>query len=312
MMTGATAVFMKTLRDFASIKILGLYLLPYTAIATIIAFVLSDGMPDNIGSLHLHAQEQHLAEAFVQVAFVWGAGLPAMVLVAVLTGTAIAREQQKGTLQILLSKPVSRWGVLLGKFSAIVVFTSLMVWTGLLTAGTALFVTSNASSAAVPGGIFTFLPGIIAYAVLLIVTLTAFGTAIAIISGRLLWTVLGTLVVPAGFFAFMFIRLLAPQGLYEDFYLYIVDINYHLGQLFVALHDMLGITLSPSIQQSLDTFIGVFDTTVSEFDPLVGGMATSVPLAGYVPLFVSVGILVVIGLVSFTLALYRFETMDIQ
>lgn len=311
MTTGGTAVFVRTLREFANPKLVVVYLLGVTAVAGAIGFVLADGMPDQVGSLHLYAQEQHLTEAFVQLAFVWGAGIPAMVIVAVLGATAIARERQQGTLQILLSKPVSRRSVLLGKAGAIVVFTLSLMIVGLLISGSALLVAGDISPAAVSGSIFAMLPGSLLYALVVAVILGGIATLIATLTGRLLWAVLGTLVLPAAFFGSIFIRLLAPTPLYEQYFLYIIDISYHFGNLFVLVNDLIGTTFSPSTQQALDTLTGTYDTAGSGIDPLVGGMAGSVPLAGYVPTVVSAGILLAVGIAALVGAVVWFDRIDL-
>ncbi len=101
-------------------------------------------------------------------------------------------------------------------------------------------------------------------------------------------------------------------GLYEDYAIYSVDINHHLGNIYALSLDSISGTLSPSVQESISMASGVFDATSARIDPLVGGMPTSLPLSGYVPQSVSLlGILVICGIAIFY-AVYRFQRKDIE
>ncbi len=59
------------------------------------------------------------------------------ILIALIAGDAISGEANMGTLRLLLTKPVSRTGIILTKFAASVIFTiSLLIWMAIM----ALFV----------------------------------------------------------------------------------------------------------------------------------------------------------------------------
>lgn len=72
-----------------------------------------------------------------------------------------------------------------------------------------------------------------------------------------------------------------PGDMYAEYSLYLDDLNYHFGNAFVCIQGLTGVEFSPATEASLATLTGVYDATGAGIDPLVGGMASSVPLAGY-------------------------------
>lgn len=305
-------VFRKTLRDFSTPIWLGVFVLVYAGICALLAIGVTQGLPEDVGTAPLHVQEQGLIEAFAQASFVWAVGLPMMILTGVLAASAIATEAERGTLQILLSKPIRRWEVLLGKFAAILLFTVLAMLAGVSIAATAVFVFSGATAAAVAGSIGHLLAGTVAYAVFVAFVVASLGTFVAVLSGSRLTTALATLVVPALFFAFIFVRIIPTGGLYREYYLYVPDVGYHFGNAFVLVHEAAGTEFTPAAKATLSTTTGVYDVTATGIDPLVGGMAASVPLAGFVSPAASL-----VGLLGGSLALLgaavvRFERADLD
>lgn len=304
-------VLRKTLIDMANPKLLALFLVAYGALTAFIALALTSGAPDDLALAPLRVQETVLTEGFTQMTFVWAAGIPMMALVGVQASRAVATEAERGTLRILLSKPIRRREVLLGKFAAVVLIGAFVMVAGLLLGAVGIFYFAGANAAAIGGSIIPLLPGNLIYVLYVSVIVGAIGTFLAVVTRRRMWTALGTLLIPALFFGFVFVRMVAGT-LYERYMLYIVDVSYHFGNAFVFVHEMAGNDFSPTTQSSLDSFTGVYDTTGTGIDPLVGGMSSSIPLAGFVPPAVSFGVLLVLSLGLLGVAVYRFERSDIQ
>lgn len=303
----------KKFRDFASLKLLVAFYVPYLAIAWLFGRGVGTGAPDNMGSLPLPAQEQFLTETLAQLGVAWAVGIPLMVLVGVLLANGLAGEQQRGTLRILLSKPIARRDVLLGTYVAAIAFATLVAITGLLFLGSVLYWSAGASPAALGASIFALLPGLIVYAFVVIVFVASIATGFAVLSGSRLRTALGSLVVPALFFGFIFLRTIGgDQGAYRDFFLYVFDVNYHLGNVFVFLQGLVGVTFAPPTQAGLGLATGVYDDSAWGADPLVGGMDASVPLTGLLPQIVSVVVVIAVIVGLLALATRRFERMDIS
>lgn len=301
----------KTLRDCSSPKLLVAFLLPYLGLTVLLSSGISSLAPDNLGSLALFTQEQVLIQLYSQLAFVWLTAFP-MVFVGVLAAIIVAGESESGTFELLLSKPVSRWEPLVGKYLGIATFGFLTMVAGLLVGGATIYTFSGASPQAISGGIVALLPGAVVYALVLSVFATAVGTLAAVLTGSRLKTALVTAVVPVLFFAFIFVRLLPVGDTYEGFFLYLVDVNYHLGNLFVLIQETVGPGFNAETAGSFSTVSGVYDITATWQDPILGGIVGSVPLAGYVPPVVSSALVVVISVVVLVGAVYRFGRMDIS
>lgn len=302
----------KTMSDFSNPVLLLGFLVPYLAVAYFLGMGLTNGLPEDLASLPLYLQEQSLIQALVPIAYVWALGIPMLVLVTVLAANAIAREAQTGTLHILLSKPIRRWEVLVGKFVAVFVFSLLAMVTGLLLAGTLVYVHSGASAAAIAGSVGALLPGSLAYALFVSFSMGAFATFVSTATGTRLRTLLGSLVAPALFVAFMFVRLFPTSDIYEDYFLYLVDVGYHFGNAFVFLHQVMGVEFTPPTQLRLDTIAGSYDTTGASVDPLVGGMPSDVPYAGYVAPSLSTALILLASVGLLAAAIYRFERSDVD
>ncbi len=297
-------------RDSTRPKILAAFLLPYVGVTVLLATALGSTGHENLGSAPLFTQEQVLLELYAQLSFVWLVTFP-MVLVAVLAATNVASHLESGTFRVLLSKPVSRWEPLVGAFIGIVIVGVLATLSGLLVGGVALYAMTGASALALGGSVLTLLPGTLAYALVVTILAAAIGTLLAVVTGTRLQTALGTALLPVVFFAFMFVRFLPVGDLYADLFLYVPDVNYHFGNVYVAIHGALGAKFTPATREAISTVSGVYDVGGVWTDPLLGGIGGSTPLAGYVPPIVSVIAVGLVAIAALAGAVYRFERMDI-
>lgn len=304
-------IFRKTFADFSSPKFLLAYLVPYLAIGCFLALGFTNDIPDDVATLPLGQQEAILFDTFAALSFFWGVGIPLLVVGAVLSANTLALEAERGTLRILLSKPIRRWEVVAGTFLAILSFSVLVALVSMLLMGVALYVLSGASAAAIGGGIFALVPGNLVFALFVSVVAAGLGTALAVLTRNRLRTALAGVVLPILYFAFLPIRALGG-ALYEDYFLYVVDVSYHFGHAFVLIHEAVGSGFTPETQAALAIWTGVYDPRRPLVDPLLGGMPTSLDPVGYVPPVVSVAGLLVLAAGLFGFALYRFERMDVS
>lgn len=300
----------RTVRDGTRPKLLLAFLVPYVGVAVLLSLVLGDTAPTDLGTAPIFTQEQVLFELYGQLSFVWLVAFP-MVLVAVLAATTFAGHLQTGSFRVLLSKPIARWEPLVGTFLGIVFVAFLATLAGLLVGGAALFVTTGASALALRGSVVSLLPGTLAYALVITAFIASVGLLVAVGTGTRLQTALGTALLPALFFAFVFVRVLPVGDLYETLYLYVLDVNYHFGNVYAAIHGAFGTEFTPATRDAFATVSGVYDTTGVWTDPLLGGIASSIPLTGYVPLVLSPAAIAVLSLGALVGAVYRFERMDV-
>ncbi|QSG07498.1 ABC transporter permease [Halapricum desulfuricans] len=297
-------------RDSTRPKILAAFLLPYFGVTVLLATALGNTGHENLGSAPLFTQEQVLLELYAQLSFVWLVTFP-LVLVAVLAATNVASHLESGTFRVLLSKPVSRWEPLVGAFIGIVIVGVLATLSGLLVGGVALYSTTGTSTLALGGSVLTLLPGTLVYALVVTTVAAAVGTLLAVVTGTRLQTALGTALIPVLFFAFMFVRFLPVGDLYTDLFLYVPDVNYHLGNVYATVHGTLGVEFTPATREAISTVSGVYDVGGVWTDPLLGGIGGSTPLAGYVPPIVSVIVVGLVAIAALAGAVYRFKRMDV-
>jgi ABC-2 type transport system permease protein len=298
-------IYRKTFGDLSNPKLLAGYLVPFLAVAWFFGLLLADAVFTN-ATAPLAQQEAKLTAQFLAVSFFWGAGIPVMALAAILCANTLATEAEQGTLRILLSKPVSRWKILLGTFVAVVVFAGLAALANLLLSASLIVGMADVTPAAIPEGIVATLPGTLLFALFGASVVTALGLALAVYTQNRLKTALGALVVPALYFVFWSIRALSTEA-YEDYQLYFLDVNYHFGNAFVYLHEAVGTEFGIRTQLTLAPWTGVYERPAEEPET----PPESLEVAGHVPMEVSVALLSVVAVVALVAAVYRFQQMDV-
>lgn len=303
----------RTVGELTSLKFLLLFLAPYTVVTVLLASGATNGLESSFASRPLATQTQYLRQTVTLLIFVWALGIPVMLLVAVLAANALAKEAETGTLRILLSKPVRRIEVLAGKLLAIVLVTYLLAVTGLFLLLAAVTLFANVAPTALSAGLVALVPVALVYALVLTLALSGLGTVAAVLTKSRLQTALVTAAVALLFFAFLLVRsIVGREGAYEDFFLYAVDVNYHLGNVYVFLAETLGLRFTPETQAGLGLVTGVYDATGWGRDPLVGGLSGSVPVVGYVPMVASLALVVLFGVACLGVSVYRFQRQDIS
>lgn len=301
-------ILRKTVADLARPLVLFGYFLVFGSVLFFLALGFANNDLENVADMPLAQQEAEFYRAFLGMSLLWAGSIPLMLLGAVASATSIAKEAEQGTLGILLSKPVRRWEVLLGTFGAVVGFVLFVGITSLLLAGLALYEFSETSAAALGEGLFGALPGLLAFVLLLAIAVGSLGVALAVRTRNRLQTGLGTLLVPALYFAFFPIRALAGAS-YEDYYLYLIDVNYHFGNGFVVLVEALNGEFDVETQATLTPLTGVYDAEQAEAEP--ENLPESLDLAGHVDPVVSLLAIVLISAGLLAYATYRFQRMDV-
>lgn len=295
-------IYRKTLGDLANPKLLVGYFVPLLTLSFF--FVLGLANNEITGGAPLFQQEAELLASFVGTSYLLAVGIPLQGLCAVFCALTLASEAEKGTLRILLSKPVKRWQLYLGTFLAIVSYAVVVGLASLFVLGTMLYLLADVSAAAIGVGIFSSLPGALAFAAFGAVVVTSVGLAVAVTTKDRLRTALGGLVIPALFFVFIPARIFAGD-VYEDYALYLVDVNYHFGHAFVFLYEAVGVGLSPRSQRLL-MLSGVYERPAGR-----GHLPESLPTTGHLPMELSVVLLSAVAVVALGVGVLRFRRIDI-
>ena len=111
-------ILRKTLGDLLTLKRTIILILLGVAPPTIMSIVWRNGMIRSPMSLQM--QTHHVVDNFTIILFVWVAGLFLAITVAATAAGFISKEDTEGTLLLLISKPLNRFELVLGKFLALV------------------------------------------------------------------------------------------------------------------------------------------------------------------------------------------------
>ena len=257
------------------------------------------------GNMSLDMQTSFIAGYFELMSFLWIAGFFLAYLLVGSPGLGmISSEQDRGTLLLVVSKPISRTQLLMGKFagliSAALIYEASMLITSVALLTLLLDLDPQTVSALAGVSLWTFVFGVLLTALfaavgILLSTVVSSGAARgAIFAGILLFS-----------FAFGPIMRLGFQDEYSNFRLYYVDAGHNLGNAYVMLLDD-GNTapLTPQGQAWIGIATGTYTGGPglllssflggpSNFDPDVSGMPVSLDRTTYVNPYVS--LLLIVG-----------------
>lgn len=298
-----TTIYSKTVSDLSNPMVLAGYFLPFLAIMLFMVVAISNNVITDAAPLF--QQERDLFTAVAFMSYLMAVGMPLQGACAVFCAMTLASEAERGTLRILLSKPVRRWQLYLGTFAAIVSYTMLLGLAGLLLTASWIFMASDLDAAALQGGVVQPFAGLLAFGLFGAVLITSVGLALAVSTKDRLRTALGGLVIPVVFFMFIPVQVFAGD-VYEDYYLYLVDLNYHFAQLFVFLHDTLGTGLPANTQALIGVLTGVYEPS-----NVRGHTPQSLELTGHIPVELSVALLTALAVGAFVFGLVQFQRLDV-
>lgn len=299
------AIYRKTLGDLSKPKTLVTYLVAFASVLFFLTVGFSNEIPEAVGSLPLGEQEVALLKVYAPLSWFWGVGLGLLTAGSLFVALTLATEAERGTLDLLLSKPVRRSTVLLAVFFANVAFLFAVGVANLLIVAVALFQAGGFSTAALGGGVFSVLPATLLYTLVVCTLINAVGIAASVLTRNRLQTAALTAVVPALFFA-LFVARLFPGTIYEDYFLYLIDVGYHLGNIYVLILDAVGGPIPVELQAQLGFWAGVYNVP--------GGqerLGDSLELIGYVDPVVSLVLCLLLIVGSLVGALVRFQRLDI-
>jgi len=299
-----TTIYAKTIADLAKPKLLVGYFVPLLTFMLFFGVAASNNMITE--GAPLFQQEAELFSVSLFMAYMLGVGMPLQAVCSIFCAMTIASEAQRGTLRILLSKPVKRWQLYLGTFAGIVSYGLLIGAVGLLASGLFVYSFTDIDAIALEAGVFDALVGSLAYGLFSITLVTAVGLALAVYTKDRLRTAVGGFVIPVLTFVFITVQLF-DLDIYDDFALYLVDPNRHFGNVFVFIHETVGGRLPTDTQAFIGAqIIGAYEQPDSPMH-----VPETLAYSGDVPILLSVVLLTAITLVAFALGLREFNRMDV-
>ena len=300
----------KTLSDLLNLRRTIALVLVGVLFPVIMAFVWGSAMSKTPMSLQM--QTHYVIDNFTIVLFMWVSGLFLAISVAATAAGFVSKEDTDGTLLLMVSKPIRRFEIVLGKLLALVVNAMILQTIVLLLAVLVFWVVMP-----IDPETFGALMGLVPWALLysLLVTL-AFGSVAvalsALMKSRVKITLLVMLLVMLVFFVGIIPRVILSSA-YENFYLYYPDLGYHLGNTFTMLMGQAESgQMMPQTQPFMTIFAGTYKGVMESFDPDIGALPPSLELTNYVSPAASTAIWVGIIMISLGLAVWAVERKEVH
>jgi ABC-type transport system involved in multi-copper enzyme maturation permease subunit len=311
---GFRAVVRKTLIDLTGWKrtlillVLGLFIPVLTSVFWRFSLQNANLSPD--------MAKYDVLERFIGISFIWTTGLFLAFAVVTSAAGAISKESSDGTLLTLVSKPIARRQIVLGKFTGIVIHSFLMITVILLIQAVILWFLLPVEAPTF-GALLLAIPWLILYSLLVILVFASISLALSsLIDNQVVITVLACGLI---FFTFIFgsisnmMFMMKPQA-YEDNYVYMIDGSYQFGNAFApALEQALGGEMLPPRElEEITYFAGIFKG--GRMGDVYGDSSEyQYPgeLANYVPPAVSAALFMVLVAGCLTVAVVMTERKDV-
>ena len=275
------------------------------------------------GVMSLEMQTHAIVGYFLVFSFLWIAGFYIAYMIIISGMDFVSKEEEGGTLLLMVSKPIGRFQFILGKFLALLVTTlliELVVLFGSILLFWALLGLEPESVRALMGLVFW----ILLYSVIITILFDALTIAIStLFKGRMLKTALSMFLVILIFGVGPIFRMVWPST-YENSHLYFIDPGYHLGNTYVAISGQaISGRMTPQSQAYLGIFTGAYKGGMEEmilamftgssasFDPDIRAMPPSLERTNYVSPLVSVLLFLVVSAVALGGAKVAIERKEV-
>jgi len=304
-------VLSKTLNDLMSLRRTVALVLLGLSVPVALAIIAWRESPQ-VSEMSLEMQIHYVINNFSIALFMWVAGLFLAVTVATTAAGFIAKEDSEGTLLLMVSKPIDRFEIVLGKFLALVI-SSMALQALILLLSVAIFWIVLPLDPDTFRALVKLIPWMFLYSIIVTIAFGAIATAFSVLmKSRVKIMLVLMIIIMVVFFIGMVVRTTSPQA-YEDYRLYYPDLGYHLGNSFGLFVDRVesGKVL-PESQALLGTFAGTYRSVEQSFDPDIGAMPGSLEATGYVSPAVSLAIWLAISAAALWLAAIAIKRKEVH
>ena len=238
------------------------------------------------GVMSLEVQTSRLVDHFMIVSFFWMAGYFLAYLVVGVSGLELVdREFERGTLLLMVSKPISRTQLLLGKYLALVL-TALLLEAIILLGSVLLFWVLLGLDPDIVTALLRLLPWIFLLSFFVILLFASISIAMStMVANDVVRSVVFTVVVLVAYSGGPIMRA-QWNDYYEDYYLYYIDASYNLGNAYVRLLEQTETgRMTPQYQAWLGLATGAYKAGAGDVlamflgggmsDPDIGAMSPS-------------------------------------
>ncbi|MFC1994669.1 ABC transporter permease [Chloroflexota bacterium] len=277
----------------------------------------------NFGTMSLQMQTHSLVGYFLLVSFIWIAGVYIAYVITTSGMEFISREEDEGTMLLIVSKPISRFQFILGKFLALLL-TTLLLELVILFGSVVVFWGLMRLDSEVVQALIGLVPWIFLYSIIVTMLFGALTLAMStLLRSRVAKTVLTVLLVMLFFGVGPILRIALPST-YDSYHLYYADPGYHLGNAYLSVSDQAESgRMTPRMQAYLGLFTGTYKTGVEEvvlsmfmgssksFDPDIGAMPPSLERTDYLSPWVSVLLCLAVSAAALGVARIAMERKEV-
>lgn len=258
-------ILFQALASMMTLKKWVIFLIAASSVPVIAAVILNGVIASDPLFQSLEVQRMLIRDIFLLITYVWTAGLVLAFSAAGNASGFIAREAKDHTLLILVSKPVRRIEILFGKFSAYVInMIALEALAMIITSYLIIYLSGVDLS--IWGELLATIPYLLLFVVIMILIFGAIPMALSATSnspGRIMLGMAG--LATFMYFGFLFIRQLLGST-YEEYWLYTIDLGYHLGNIYTYLLTAFDLNPGYFFQIAMAIFSGVYDFSTMPID----------------------------------------------
>ena len=246
---GLFIIFEKTFLELFSLRRVLSYIILSIIFPFIFTMIVSGDISGTLGDLSIDFQIATVVNYFAFYSFFWNAGILLILYCGLTAANFISSEESGGTMIFLLTKPIRRTTLFVGKFLGYFVNMAIMQFISLLFGLTITCTLFNVSSAVFIAGLKFMVP-IYLYALLMIAVIGLILGFLSIINKRMVVSVLVImfLVIFIYFLGIIF-RVAIPEY-YEKGFLYLIDLGYNLSLIFTTFLGFFGFQPTPFVQQN--------------------------------------------------------------
>jgi ABC-type transport system involved in multi-copper enzyme maturation permease subunit len=250
----------------------------FLIVAIIVPFLVADAA--SVSSYPLEIQALMLKDILFFVTYFWVAGIVLVFFASWIVTDFVAGEVSRGTLLSLITKPIHRWEVLLGKFIAYLIFITIMEAIAIFIT-IYVVVTVSGAHLSVIGELTQYIPILLFFSLFVAIVFGTIPLALSTVSkSRVLVMIIMAALVIVMYLGFYIIRSGFPDS-YADYHLYNFDLGYHMGNIFISFTEAANVSLTPTFQEQMGLFAGTHELDTSLLDPDQDFSLPSIPRTNY-------------------------------
>lgn len=255
----------KTFQDLMSLKrfLITLFIM---MLFPLIFLIPGKGETIDYNSISTQQAASAICIDLVYALFFWTLGVAFISIIGNSGASLIAEEVHSGTMLILISKPISRIKIFLGKYIGLFLYGALLSFSSLIMIGW-IAVLIKSGNIQHFFGIIPFLFATYIYSLFLLVIFVSITMALSSIMKRPRNASLVVLFIAIFSFLGMMLLKMFITEYYEEYGIYHFDLGYHLANIYVAILEMFdAIPPVAEWQSAFASTTGVYENT-SPTDP---------------------------------------------